>query len=496
MARPHCGPWRVAMALGVLIALPAIASAADQEAWDAIYLGAYKVGYFHTKVSQLADTGRPLLRVQYDSVLKFKRGSDTVVIQQQYGSIETPEGEVLKLETRVYLGQKELRTLGEVRGSNLVMVLKSGDQTQQAEIPWGPDVRGPYGVELSLSREPIKPGEERKVKNFIPVANKVGITTLVARDFENVALGGGVKRSLLRVDGKLNDLDGKPMIEGDTTYWIDSGGQILKSFTDVFGGQVTYRTTEQAAMSPITPSYDLLKASILAVKNRIPKPEQTRDIVYRLTVADDDPSQLFPSDRRQKVDKRGDHTVQIEVRTARSTDGQAGPETVGEEFLRPNIYINSDDPTVVELMRKAIGTRTDPWAKAVAIEHWVATNMVNKNFETAFATASEVARSLSGDCSEHSVLTAAMCRAAHVPARVAVGLVYADSIGGFGFHMWNEVYVNRRWVAIDAAFDQSEVDAVHIKMSDSSLEGVAPFDAFLTVSRIFQKAKLDSVEIR
>ena len=100
--------------------------------------------------------------------------------------------------------------------------------------------------------------------------------------------------------------------------------------------------------------------------------------------------------------------------------------------------------------------------------------MKNKNFATAFAPASEVARNLSGDCTEHGVLTAAICRAVGIPARVAIGLVYVDHLGGFGFHMWNEVYVNRRWVAIDAAFDQTEVDAVHIKLSDTSLDGVSP----------------------
>ncbi len=62
--------------------------------------------------------------------------------------------------------------------------------------------------------------------------------------------------------------------------------------------------------------------------------------------------------------------------------------------------------------------------------------------------------------------------------------------------MWNEVYVNRRWVAIDSAFDQTQVDAAHIKLSDSSLDGVAPFESFLPVARVFGKLKIEAVEIR
>jgi transglutaminase-like putative cysteine protease len=89
-----------------------------------------------------------------------------------------------------------------------------------------------------------------------------------------------------------------------------------------------------------------------------------------------------------------------------------------------------------------------------------------------------------------------MCRAAGVPARVAIGMVYAEPYGGFGFHMWNEVYVNRRWVAIDSAFNESEVDAVHIKLADSSLAGGSPYESFLSVVRVFDRTKLEALEIR
>jgi len=62
--------------------------------------------------------------------------------------------------------------------------------------------------------------------------------------------------------------------------------------------------------------------------------------------------------------------------------------------------------------------------------------------------------------------------------------------------MWNEVYVNRRWVAVDAAFDQSEVDAVHIKLADAGLEGVSPYESFLTVVRVMGKMTLEPLEVR
>jgi hypothetical protein len=77
-----------------------------------------------------------------------------------------------------------------------------------------------------------------------------------------------------------------------------------------------------------------------------------------------------------------------------------------------------------------------------------------------------------------------------------VGLLYVDKFKGFGPHMWNEVLVNGRWVAIDSAFNQSEVDATHIKLAESSLDGVAPFETFLPILRVVDGVTIEPVEIR
>ncbi len=129
----------------------------------------------------------------------------------------------------------------------MMLKIENGDQKQEKVIPWTPDTFGPYGAELSLSRKPIKPGEVRKVKTFIPDLNKIVEATLTARGMEPVALGGGANRDLLRIDQEITFDDGKKAPEMNSTLWVDEGGQILKSFTDSNGGMMTYRTTKEAA---------------------------------------------------------------------------------------------------------------------------------------------------------------------------------------------------------------------------------------------------------
>ena len=75
----------------------------------------------------------------------------------------------------------------------------------------------------------MKAGETREVKFFVPDLNQVGISKMTARGEEVAELGDRSKRPLLRIDATTTDLNGKPLPGMDSTYWVDSGGQILKA---------------------------------------------------------------------------------------------------------------------------------------------------------------------------------------------------------------------------------------------------------------------------
>ena len=480
----------------------AVAAAPEEgkslESWDAVFLAGYKVGFIHTYIEPVNDKGRELLRVRVDLELHFKRQDDFLTTKMQYGTIEELDGAVLRLDTRTQVGEQELRVHGDVIDKKMKLVFEGTGQRQEQVIDWPSETRGPYAAEQSLSRKLMKTGEVRDLKMFMPDLNKICDIKLTAVGMEEVKLGGNVTRSLLRVE-QTTMLDGKPRPEFDMTVFVDAKGGVLMSRSDNNGGTVMYRTTAEGAkaIGEAAASFDQIANSVIRIKRKLLKPEATRNIRYKITLKADDPSKIIPQDRRQTLSPGSSKLEAIlEVKTAGQTVGTAGPEKVDEEFLRPNAMITSQDERVVEAARKAIGNESDPWKRAVLIEKWVAKNLTEKNFSIGFASASEVAQNLTGDCTEHSVLTAAMCRAAGVPARVVVGLVYASQLNGFGFHMWNEVYVNRRWVALDASFDQDDVDAVHIKLADASLDGVAPFEAFLPIVRVLGKMSIEPIEVR
>ncbi len=467
------------------------------ESFDAIYVGESKVGYMHLWIERVEDgKGRELRRVRIHYELSFARGRDVSKIEQEYGTIETPDGEVLRLDTLMRASQQDIRTHGDVKDGVMTLNFEVGGQRQQKQIPWGPDVRGPYGPEMSLARAMLKPGETRSVKTFIPDENKVCITVLKAADFEQVPLGPLAKpHKLLRIDQTVLDEAGKRISHMPaTTLWVDDAGQIMKSFTDAFGGMYTYRTTRAAALSPSRGNYQLLGASIIKPSQPVSNPETARSITYRLKSKHADFT--LPNDQRQSVETLGEGQIQLTVTVDGPQTGEPGPEQVDDAFLRPNPLVDCTDAGVTRHARSAVGRLTDPWQKACAIQDWVFKNMKRKNFEITFAPAAQVAKQLAGDCTEHALLTAAMCRAAGIPARCAVGLVYASSQEGYGFHMWNEVYVNRRWVAIDSAYNQNQVDPTHIKMLDTSLDGVAPLETFMPVVQVFGNLTIEPIEVR
>jgi transglutaminase-like putative cysteine protease len=117
--------------------------------------------------------------------------------------------------------------------------------------------------------------------------------------------------------------------------------------------------------------------------------------------------------------------------------------------------------------------------------------------DQALATAEQVARTLKGDCTEFSMLMAAMCRAEGVPSRTAIGLIYADGPRpAFSFHMWTEVWVQGQWWALDATLGRGYVGATHLKITDHSWDDTRSLTPLLPLLRVLGKASIEVVNAK
>ena len=141
------------------------------------------------------------------------------------------------------------------------------------------------------------------------------------------------------------------------------------------------------------------------------------------------------------------------------------------------------------------GNADNPWELACRLEKHVFQLIEKKDFSQVFASAQEVAQSRQGDCTEHAVLLAALCRARNIPARVTIGLVYVPRPGApeMAYHMWNEVWINDGWYPLDATLGRGGIGGAHLKLTDTNLDGSSAFSAFLPVTQVVRRLQVEVI---
>jgi transglutaminase-like putative cysteine protease len=509
---PGCTPWHKEPAmrrlrdgcLALLLWVGSVTAAEPQgrlvqEIWEAAYLEGGKAGYVHTRTRELDQDGRKLLRTTTELNLTVKRFNNTLTLRAETGTDETPEGKVTGVSMRQFLGQKQdLVLTGTVLGGNKLRVKVEGSKRLEDTIPWDDQVVGLYRQERLFREHKVKPGDQFRYQIFEPQLSAVLGIRVVAKDYEVVEVFK-TKTSLLRVEAvadKIQNVQLPPSI-----YWLDKTTLApVRSELDIpgLGKLVLYRGTErQVKTGDSTARVDIGFSQLIRLNRTIRNPYQTQAAVYRLKLqGDEDPLAAVAQDARQEIKILKGNTFELHIRAHRGPQPNAQPDKVApKEFLHSSFFITSDDDRVKDHARRAVGTSTDPWEKALRIEKWVHENMDLKNFSEAFATASEAARSREGDCTEHAVLAAAMCRAVGVPSRTALGLLYVDSPRGpaMGYHMWTEVWVKGQWLPIDATLGRGYVGATHLKIADHSWHETQSLTPLLPILRVIGKLSIEVV---
>jgi transglutaminase-like putative cysteine protease len=279
-------------------------------------------------------------------------------------------------------------------------------------------------------------------------------------------------------------------------HWVDTDGRIVQT-QEPFLDRLTMATTEQRATRPNDPlQTDLGLSAGVRIDPPISDPDEVNYAVYRLELDGMQPAEIIPTCLAQRV-------LPAESGVALVTVHQVTPdvpESVDVEVAGPtpadlasSTLVQSHHPRIRAIADSVAGTVDDPWLAAQLLEHHVHGRLAKTDYRWMFSSAAATAERRSGDCSEHAVLLAALCRARGIPARVAIGLRYSPPHQRFLYHMWNEVWIADRWIPLDATIGRGTVGGLQIKLRDSSLDRETPFELVTPVGYLLERLKIQVI---
>lgn len=474
---------------------PVAASSAEfkdfEETWQVVYIGKSRVGFSRSTSGRLQQGGREIIVTDNEISMTISRFKQSLKTKALTHSEETPEGELLSFRFEMQNPPAApTRSSGKVEGDKLFLTTETNGKPTTKELKWDKTIKSPVYQDRLLRENPLKPGEKRVLQSFDPQFGKRNTVTLSAGAIEVVPLLNGKSQKLLAVAVSQSLA---PLIT--TTEYLDEKGVALKSSVSL-ANMIMYAVSKEEALKALTGEEVDLAIATLVKAGDIERASDTREVVYRVSIPGEDPEKTLSTGPTQSIERVSPHSVDLTVRTifpAAEAPASASQKP-GPEYLASNDYIQSDDNRVQKHATDAVKDETDPWKQAQLMERWVSDNLKQKNFSTLLASAAEVAKDLSGDCTEHAVLLAAMCRARGIPSRVVVGLVYVRSLASFGGHMWTEVFVRGEWIPLDATLGRGGIAADHIKFADSSFADdgdSAPLTAFLPLVSALGKMKIE-----
>jgi hypothetical protein len=324
------------------------------------------------------------------------------------------------------------------------------------------------GQRLEAKRHGLKEGVAYKSKYFDP-------DLLVALDVE-VTIG---KKERLDLFGRVVEgtkVTLKMSIRDhaiELVMFVDDELDTLFTTTNRMGMKIDMiACTEQYALSENNPQ-EVVKATFIPSPKALSQKQRERTLRYTLhrpgatealRIVETPEQRVVPKDGKQIV------TVTKQAPPREATMPYKGDDPAALEALKPNRWVQSDAEEIEKMAEKARAGATDASEAARHIERFVSEYIEEKDLSVGYASALEVAKSKQGDCTEHALLTAALCRASGIPAEIVFGLVYVEEFEDeralFGGHAWTRVHLNGKWLSLDAALEGFDTGHIALALSD------------------------------
>jgi len=486
--------WLLSTVLVFLAATPLCA--AEHDRWYVLEMQGQRAGWM--RGTQSAEGDR--ITTTSEMRMSMRRGAAKVDIAIKSEFIESKDGKPISGKSSMTMASTPTVTEYIFKDGEVEVISGSGAVQTRVSQPL------PDGVWLT----PAAAGE------FLSKRLEAGAQEIVVRTLD-ISLGLQavtathkiLERTTAEALGKVvpaikvaSTTDIQPGVE--SIGFVDERGVPIRTETDMGGIKMVMILADKELAHLEADAPELMNSTLVEPKGKIAEPRTSRRASYVLSVPSGNMTDL-PAGGPQTVTRIDERSVRVVVdldKVAAAPEGDAE----NAEYLEASQMINKDDAVVARLTREALeGIKAENHAaRTEALRKMVFKHIKNKSFGVGFASAAEVARTCTGDCSEHAALLTAMLRNAGYISRVATGLVFVDEFAGregiFGYHMWSQVLLEKdgekRWVDLDATmpagrqFGPGGFDATHIMIAVTSLADGDSINGLVTLAPLLGRLEI------
>ncbi|HAK59907.1 MAG TPA: hypothetical protein DCO77_05925 [Nitrospiraceae bacterium] len=435
--------------------------------WFGIYQLNRKIGYAHTRILPEGDTYHLFEESELDIlVLGTVQRIRTVI-----NSYTTKNFLLKYFDFTMKSNMTSMEIKGAVIKDQLVLDIITGGQVRKERIPLNAPPYLSPNIKPALVMLGLEPGKTYRFPLFNPATMKTDDATVTVMAKEQIKVGDE-KKTVYKL---------KETFQGmEALSWITQDGETIKEESPL--GYVLLQETREEAkkLDKKGPAVDIIALT------RIPSTPITNasSVVYLKARLNNASLTGFELDEgRQKLTG---NSVEITVEPpAHSYDLPYAKKDL-QEHLKANALIQSDDERIRKQAAKILGNEQDARIAARKLNEWVY-DAIFKKPVVSIPSALEILNQRVGDCNEHTTLYTALARAAGIPTRIAVGIVYMDN--GFYYHAWPEVWLGG-WAAVDPTFNQFPADATHIRFVTGNL------DRQSEILRLVGKLRVEVVKYR
>ena len=420
------------------------------EEWWGIYYQGEKIGYAAQKITPEPEG----YLVQDSSILHLNLLGTVQTVKTQLHMAAAADWTLKQFDFDLQSSDVSFKARGKLTAGKLqLQVISGGYQTDQ-ELPLS---QPPYllaALKPYIVTQNFEPGKEQLFPTFDPSTLSQQITAVTVEGREQIKIGGKMEPAL-RIRQRFKGIS--------VLSWVDGSGRTLREETPTGLSLVRQKEEEAKILATRAISLDLITQTSIPLE--IPIAEPTKKNLLKVKLSGFNLSHFPLNGGRQRL---AEDTLEIQREDLNRLRSYRipfqGPRFASD--LQSTPFLQSDHPRIRAQAKRVLEGEADALKAVKRIRKWVYEGLA-KEPTVSIPNALEVLQTRKGDCNEHTVLFNALARAAGIPAKTVVGVVYLR--GAFYYHAWSEVWLGE-WVSVDSVLDQFPADVTHIKFLEGDID--------------------------